>query len=168
MRDGSAREGVICRVGVLGLSAALLASCGTPPGEAPEPEPLLGLNQSITCSAGCGAALGAATLPAPGGAVSLTAWSNSPQLGTDYDCDATPCAGSTPGTAANGQRVYGCAWQCVELVNRYLQGTWGDPKIAANAGPSFCQYAASSSLPQYYVYGQYGAPTSGHAPVVGD
>jgi hypothetical protein len=100
--------------------------------------------------------------------VTLTAWSNSPQLGTTNDCDPTACAGASPVRAQNGQLSYGCPWQCVELVNRYFQGTWGDPKIAANAGASFCQLAASASLPQYYVYGAYGASTSGHAPMAGD
>ena len=125
--------------------------------------------QALTCGAGCGAALGSANLPTPGGGtVSLTAWSNSPQLGTSNDCDPTNCAGASPNTAQNGQASYGCPWQCVELTNRYLQGTWGGHKISANAGTSYCSFAASSSLPEYYVYGTNGAGTSGHAPIAGD
>jgi len=155
---------------IAGLLAAVgfLSGCGGEQETADfENEPRL-LQQAYTCAVGCGGALGSAALPGPHGAVTLTAWSNSPQLGTDYDCDPTRCAGSSPVTAQNGYLSYGCPWQCVELVNRYFQGTWGAPKIAANAGAGFCQFAASSSLPQYWVYGQYGASTSGHAPMAGD
>src|SRR5579859_5236317 len=132
-----------------------------------EPSQVASVAESLTCAAGCGGALGSATLPGPGGVVTLTAYSNSPQLGTDYDCDPTPCA-IYGITARNGHTAYGCAWQCVELVNRYLETVWHDPPIGANAGASFCQVAASSSLPQYWVYGAYGVSTSGHAPVAGD
>lgn len=143
------------------IGVVALAACGGEPPDLPEDRPL-------TCGTGCGGALGSATLPGPHGAVSLTAWSNSPQLGTDFDCDPTACAGTSPVTARNGHPAYGCAWQCVEIVNRYFQGSWGAPKIAANAGATFCQRAASSSLPQYWVYGQYGASAAGHAPIAGD
>src|SRR5262249_35834074 len=126
------------------------------------------LQQGYTCAAGCGGQLGSATLPGPHGAVSLIAWSNSPELGVATDCDPTACALGAPVTARNGHPAYGCPWQCVELVNRYFQGTWGAPKISADAGSGFCQFAASSSLPQYGVYGQFGSSTAGHAPVAGD
>ena len=154
-----------CGVAALLAAFALNAGCGPPPGEL---QSLDADRQELSCAAGCGGPLGSATLPGPTGSVTLTAWSNSPQLGTVYDCDPTACAGASPVTARNGQLSYGCPWQCVELVNRYFQGTWGDPKIAADAGAGFCQRAASSSLPQYWVYGAYGASTSGHAPVAGD
>jgi len=149
------------------LAAWAMAGCGGEaemPGERARPADL----QTFTCGAGCGGQLGSAVLPGPSGPVTLTAWSNSPQLGTDNDCDPTACAGVSPVTAQNGHLSYGCPWQCVELVNRYFQGTWGDPKIQADAGAAFCQYAASSSRPQYWVYGQYGASTAGHAPMAGD
>jgi hypothetical protein len=124
----------------------------------------------ITCAAGCGGVLTKQTLPGPHGAVTLTAYSNSPNLGDGYvDCDSGPSdchAGAH--TAANGATAYGCTWQCVEIVNRYNASVWGAPEIYANAGPTFCATAASSSLPQYYVYGQSGVATSGHAPVAGD
>jgi hypothetical protein len=142
-------------------AAAFWPACGGDPGFESE-------SRNVSCAAGCGGALRSAALPGPRGAVTLTAWSNSPQLGTVYDCDPTACAGNSPVTAQNGQPSYGCPWQCVELVNRYFQGTWGAPKIAANAGAGFCQFAASSSLPQYWVYGQYGTSTAGHAPMAGD
>src|SRR6266851_6435416 len=134
-----------CGVAALLAAFSLNAGCGPPPGEL---QSLDADRQELSCAAGCGGALGSATLPGPTGSVTLTAWSNSPQLGTVYDCDPTACAGASPVTARNGQLSYGCPWQCVELVNRYFQGTWGAPKIAnANAGPEFCQAAASNSLP---------------------
>lgn len=152
---------------LLAAAMGLCISCGGDP-ELSQPATFSADQQALSCSAGCGGQLGTAVLPGPSGSVTLTAWSNSPQLGTIYDCDPTPCAGPSPVRAQNGQLSYGCPWQCVELVNRYFQGTWGDPKIAADAGASFCLRAASSTLPQYWVYGQYGASTSGHAPVAGD
>jgi hypothetical protein len=124
----------------------------------------------ITCAAGCGGVLTSQTLPGPHGAVTLTAYSNSPNLGDGYvDCDSGPsdCKAGAH-TAANGAAAYGCTWQCVEIVNRYNASVWGAPEIYANAGPTFCATAASSSLPQYYVYGQSGVSTAGHAPVAGD
>jgi len=151
--------------GVAALLFSLNAGCGSEPGDL---QSLDADRQELSCAAGCGGALVSATLPGPTGSVTLTAWSNSPQLGTVYDCDPTACAGASPVTARNGQLSYGCPWQCVELVNRYFQGTWGDPKIAADAGAGFCQRAASNYFPQYWVYGAYGASTSGHAPVAGD
>src|SRR5207248_3697112 len=147
---------------------AALSACGGEQLAELETESRSSLQTAYTCAAGCGGQLGSAVLPGPHGPVTLVAWSNSPQLGTDVDCDPTACAGGSPVTAQNGHPSYGCPWQCVELVNRYFQGTWGDPKIAADAGASFCLRAASNSLPQYYVYGQSGASPSGHAPMAGD
>jgi len=147
-------------------AAAFWPACGGDPQEfESEAQPL---QQAYTCAAGCGGALGSAALPGPHGAVTLTAWSNSPQLGTVNDCDPTACAGNSPVTARNGQPAYGCPWQCVELVNRYFQGVWGAAKIPADAGAAFCQLAASNSMPPYWVYGQYGVSTAGHAPMAGD
>jgi MYXO-CTERM domain-containing protein len=126
-------------------------------------------HQLLTCAnAGCGQQLSSAALPGPSGPVTIIAWSNSPQLGTWNDCDPTNCAGASPITAGNGQLTYGCPWQCVELVMRYFEGTWSCPKVYANADLTLCQGAASSSMPQYHVYGQGGASTAGHAPVAGD
>src|SRR5258708_10771275 len=99
------------------FSAALLAACG--PEEPGDVESF----EALSCAPGCGDALGSAVLPGPSGPVTLTAWSNSPQLGTTNDCDPTACAGNSPVTARNGQPSYSCPWQCVELVNRYLQRT---------------------------------------------
>ena len=147
---------------------AALSACGGEQLAELETESRSSLQTAYTCAAGCGGQLGSAVLPGPHGPVTLVAWSNSPQLGTDVDCDPTACAGGSPVTARNGHPAYGCPWQCVELVNRYFQGTWGAPKISADAGAGFCSFAASSSLPQYWVYGQSGASTAGHAPMAGD
>jgi hypothetical protein len=152
------------------LALLALASSAGCAGDADSPAPVLGLaREAITCSGACGGTLGSAALPGPGGAVTLIAWSNSPDLATVSDCDPTPCADSTiTATAQNGQLAYGCPWQSTELVNRYFQGAWSAPRIQGNAGAAFCQSAASGSNPEYAVYGQTGASPAGFAPLVGD
>src|SRR5260370_27097260 len=87
------------------LAAAGLCCCGGNP-QLPEPGSFAVDEQALSCGAGCGGQLGSATLPRPAGTGTLTAWSNSPQLGTSNDCEPTPCARTSPATAPAGPIRY--------------------------------------------------------------
>src|SRR5260370_19393312 len=121
MRLATSSASALRRIAEL-LAAAGLCCCGGD-SQLPEPGSFAVDEQALSCGAGCGGQLGSATLPGPAGTVTLTAWSNSPQLGTSNDCDPTPRAGTSPVPAPNGPLSYRCPSQCVGLRKRYFQGT---------------------------------------------
>src|SRR5258708_36483307 len=83
------------------LAAAGLCCCGGNP-QLPEPGSFAVDEQALSCGAGCGGQLGAATLPRPAGTGTPTAWAKSPQLGNNNHLRSTACRRSPPRSGPEG------------------------------------------------------------------
>jgi hypothetical protein len=94
----------------------------------------------------------------------VTAYSNGSCFG-NINCTNCDGQGFTVHTSSNGAKAYGGAWQCVELVTRYFDATYGI-WLSNNAGTPLCNSAVSTS--GLTVYGGGYNNNSPPEPVAGD
>jgi hypothetical protein len=140
--------------GVVGLVAlAVTASCSSSAGPG---ESIGSVGQEWTVGIPpCGTAIGSW-----GG---VSAYSNGTCFG-NLNCINCDGQGFSVHTSSNGVTAYGGAWQCVELVTRYLDKTYGI-WLSNNAGSPLCNSAAGTSGLTVYGPGYNGAHPE---PVPGD
>jgi hypothetical protein len=87
------------------------------------------------------------------------------QVLATFDGQAAYCDGGGDTTCA-GTGPYGYRYQCVELVNRFLQVVKHKPHVSANAGTDFCDTARLNRA--YTSWGPGYSNNHGHKPGPGD
>jgi hypothetical protein len=151
-------EGMPARRVLPGVAAALAGlafACSSP---APAPGEGVGrVGQDWTKGIpACGTAIGSWN--------GVTAYSNGSCFG-NLNCINCDGQGFSVHTSSNGAKAYGGAWQCVELVTRYLDTTYGI-WLSNDAGTPLCNSAASTG--GLTVYGPGYQNNSPPEPVAGD
>ena len=140
--------------GLAALSLSLAAACSA--GERPG-ERIGRVGEAWTNGIpACGTAIGSWA--------GVTAYSNGSCFG-NINCINCDGQGFAVHTSSNGAKAYGGAWQCVELVTRYLDTTYGI-WLSNDAGSPLCNSAKSTG--GLTVYGPGYVDNGPPEPVAGD